>query len=127
MWGDYAIIGGNSGIHQFVSIGKHAFIAAGTMVRKDIPPYVKAARDPLSYVGINSVGLRRRGFTTEKINQIQDIYRILFVRKFNTSQALSMIEAKLPVSDERDEIISFIRDAGRGVMKGYSQKNDNNS
>jgi UDP-N-acetylglucosamine acyltransferase len=125
--GDYVIIGGSSGVHQFVHIGKHAFVAAGTIVRKDIPPYTKAARDPLSYVGVNSVGLRRRGYTSEQINYILDIYRILFVKGHNTSQALAIIEAQFPVTDERDEILGFIRDSGRGLMKGFLQRNDNNS
>lgn len=125
--GDYAIIGGSSGVHQFIHIGKHSFVAAGTIVRKDIPPYVKAARDPLSYIGVNSIGLRRRGYDSERINHIQDIYRILFVKGYNTTQAMGIIEAEFPATEERDEIISFIRDAGRGVMKGYSQRNENNS
>jgi UDP-N-acetylglucosamine acyltransferase len=77
---DYAIIGGMSAIHQFVKIGAHAFLSGGALVGKDIPPYVKAGRFPLSYVGVNSVGLRRRGYTTEQINHILDIYRILFVQ-----------------------------------------------
>ena len=76
--GDFAILGGNSAVHQFVTIGRHAMISGGSLVRKDVPPFVKAAREPLSYIGINSIGLRRREFTEEKINEIQDIYRILF-------------------------------------------------
>ncbi len=119
--GEYAIIGGNSGIHQFVSIGKHAFISGLSFVSKDIPPYAKAARSPVSYVGINSIGLRRRGFSTEQINHIQDIYRILFIKGYNTTQALKIIEAKIPATEERDEVISFIKNAKRGIMKGYYQ------
>ena len=78
---DFAIIGGMSAVHQFVSIGAHVMISGGSLVRKDVPPYTKAGREPLSYVGINSVGLRRRGFSSEKINEIQDIYRVLFLKK----------------------------------------------
>ena len=119
--GDYAILGGNSSVHQFVSIGKHSMISGGSLVRKDIPPYVKAAREPLSFIGINSIGLRRRGFTEEKIAEIQDIYRILFQKNNNNSQAIIKIEAELKSSPERDSITSFVRSSGRGIMKGYKQ------
>ena len=119
--GDFAILGGNSAVHQFVTIGRHAMISGGSLVRKDVPPFVKAAREPLSYIGINSIGLRRREFTEEKINEIQDIYRILFQKKNNNSQAILKIEAELKSTPERDEIISFVKNSGRGIMKGYKQ------
>ena len=118
--GDYAIIGGLAAIHQFIHIGKHAMISGGSLVRKDVPPFVKAAKEPLSYVGINSVGLRRRGFSGEKIRQIQDIYRILYQKNYNTTQAVGIIEAEMEATPERDEIIDFIRNSSRGIMKGYS-------
>ncbi len=120
--GDFAIIGGLSAIHQFVSIGKHAMISGGSLIRKDVPPYVKAAREPLSFVGINSIGLRRRGFTDAKINEIQAIYRILFQNNNNNTQAILKIETGIYASPERDEIISFVQKSGRGIMKGYNQK-----
>jgi len=119
---DYAIIGGLSAIHQFVHIGAHVMISGTAKVLKDIPPFTKAARDPLSYVGINSIGLRRRGFSTERISAIQEIYRILFLKNYNVSQALAIIEAEIPATPERDEIISFISSSSRGIMKGYSFK-----
>lgn len=119
---DYAIVGGLSAIHQFVNIGAHVMISGGSLVRKDVPPYTKAAREPLSYVGINSIGLRRRGFTPEKINEIQDIYRLIYLKGNNVSQALEYIEANLPATSERDEIISFIGKSARGIMKGYSKQ-----
>jgi UDP-N-acetylglucosamine acyltransferase len=119
--GDYAILGGNSAVHQFVTIGRHAMVSGGSLVRKDIPPFIKAAREPLSYIGINSIGLRRREFTEEKINEIQDIYRILFQKKNNNSQAILKIEAELKSTPERDEIILFVKNSGRGIMKGYKQ------
>ena len=119
--GDWVIIGGLSAIHQFVHIGEHAMISGGALVRKDVPPFVKAAREPLSFVGINSIGLRRRGFKDKKIQEIQNIYRILFQSNKNTTQAISKIEAELPVSPERDAILSFIQNSGRGIMKGYMQ------
>ena len=100
---DWAIIGGLSAVHQFVNIGSHVMISGGSLVRKDVPPFTKAAREPLSYVGINSIGLRRRGYTAEKINEIQDIYRYIYLRGNNVSQALEYIEANLPATSERDE------------------------
>ena len=118
--GNYAILGGLSAVHQFINIGEHAMISGGSLLRKDVPPFTKAAKEPLSYVGINSVGLRRRGFSTEKIREIQDIYRILYQKNYNTTQALSIIEADLEATTERDEIIMFIRNSSRGIMKGYT-------
>ncbi len=118
--GDFAIIGGLSAVHQFVNIGQHAMISGGSLVRKDVPPYTKAAREPLSYEGINSIGLRRRGFTTEKINEIQEIYRIIYLRGHNNNKAMAIIEGEMPATKERDEIISFIRESDRGIMKGYN-------
>jgi UDP-N-acetylglucosamine acyltransferase len=118
--GDFAFVGGLSAVHQFVNIGPHAMISGGSLVRKDVPPYTKAAREPLSYEGINSIGLRRRGYSTEKINEIQEIYRIIYLRGYNNNKAMAIIEAEMPASKERDEIISFIRDSDRGVMKGYN-------
>ncbi len=119
--GDYVILAGMTAVHQFCSIGRHAFVAGGSLVRKDIPPFVKAAREPISYVGINSVGLRRRGFESEKIKEIQNIYRILYQRNYNNSQATQIIEGEMTASPERDEILQFIKDSQRGIMKGYIQ------
>lgn len=116
---DFAFIGGASAVHQFVSIGAHSIISGGSLVRKDVPPYTKAGREPLSYVGINSVGLRRRGFTSEQINEIQDIYRTIFLKKFNISRALDIIETEREPTEIRDEILDFIRNSNRGVMKGF--------
>lgn len=117
---DWAIIGGISAIHQFVRVGKHAMIAGGSLVRKDVPPYVKVAREPLSYVGVNSIGLRRRNFTNDQINMIQNIYRIVYQENNNTNQALQKIGNSIPDSFERNEIISFIKNSSRGISKGYS-------
>ena len=119
---DFAILGGLSAVHQFASIGKHAMVSGGALVRKDVPPFVKAAREPLSFVGINSIGLRRREFKEEKIQEIQNIYRILFQSNKNTTQALLKIETEINASPERDEIILFIQNSGRGIMKGFNQK-----
>ncbi len=117
---DWAIIGGASALHQFVKVGAHVMVSGGSLVRKDIPPFTKAAREPLTYAGINSVGLKRRGFSVEKINEIQEIYRYIFMRGLNNSKAIEMIEAELPVSDERELILNFVKESERGIMKGYS-------
>ena len=117
--GEHAIIGGLAAVHQFIHIGDHAMVSGGSLVRKDVPPSTKAGKDPLSYVGINSIGLRRRGFTTAKIREIQNIYRILYQSKYNNTQALEKIEAEMEATPERDEIILFIRNSQRGIMKGY--------
>lgn len=116
---DYAIISGSSAIHQFVRVGAHVMIAGGSLVRKDVPPYTKAAREPLCYCGINSIGLRRRGFDSNKITEIQEIYRHLFLSGFNNTRALDEIELRMRPSKERDEILNFIRNSDRGLMKGY--------
>ena len=119
--GSHVILAGMTAVHQFCSIGDHAFVAGGSLVRKDIPPFVKAAREPLSYAGVNSVGLRRRGFGSEKIKEIQSIYRTLFQKNFNNTQATQIIEAEMEASTERDDILQFIRQSQRGIMKGYIQ------
>ena len=119
--GEFVILAGMTAVHQFCSIGSHAFVAGGSLVRKDIPPFVKAAREPLSYAGINSIGLRRRGFAPEKIKEIQDIYRILYQKNLNNTQATQIIEAEMEASTERDDILLFIRESQRGIMKGYIQ------
>lgn len=121
---DFAIIGGLSAIHQFVQIGSHVMISGGSLVRKDVPPFVKAAHEPLSYVGVNSVGLRRRGFSNEKISEIQEIYRNIFVRGNSNSYALKLVENEMAQTPERDVILSFIKNSTRGIMKGYKKDED---
>lgn len=119
---DYAIIGGMSAIHQFVNIGSHVMISGGSLIRKDVPPFVKAAREPLSYVGINSIGLTRRGFSAESISQIHNIYRILFQQNKNISRGVNQVLETTPDSPEREMILSFISKSERGIMKGYESK-----
>lgn len=116
---DWAIIGGASALHQFVKVGAHVMLSGGSLVRKDVPPYTKAAREPLSYAGINIVGLRRRGFTSEKINEIQEIYRYVFMKGMNNTKALELVESSIAPSVERDYIVNFIKTSERGIMKGY--------
>ena len=117
---EHVIFGGACAVQQFSRIGAHAYIGGGSLVRKDIPPYTKAAREPITYCGINSIGLRRRGFNSEKISEIQEIYRYIFLKGLNNSKALDLLELEVTPSKERDEIINFIRNSDRGIMKGYS-------
>lgn len=119
--GEHAIIGGLAAVHQFVHIGAHAMISGGALVRKDVPPYTKAAKEPIAFAGINSVGLRRRGFSTEKIREIQDIYRIIYQKNYNIAQAIAIVEAEMEATSERDIILQFIRNSKRGVMRGYNR------
>ena len=115
----FAVIGGGTLVHQFCHIGPHVMIQGGALVNKDIPPYVKAAREPISYAGINSIGLRRRNFSNDTIRDIQEIYRYLYLSGLNVSDAVERIEAELPATKERDEIILFVRNAKRGIIRGY--------
>lgn len=119
--GDYVVLAGLVAVHQFCKIGSHAFVTGGTLVRKDVPPYIKAAREPIAYAGINSVGLRRRGYTPEQITEIQNIYRVLFVQNRNLSKALDLVEAEFKATEIRDEILTFVRNSNRGVVKGFNQ------
>lgn len=119
--GDFAILAGMCAVHQFVQIGQHSFVAGGSLVSKDIPPYIKAGRTPLSYAGVNSVGLKRRGFSLERINHILDIYRVIYNKNLNTTQAINFIEEEVAATDERDEIVTFISESGRGIIKRFSK------
>jgi UDP-N-acetylglucosamine acyltransferase len=117
--GDYVILGGMCAVHQFVKIGQHAIVSGGSLIHKDVPPFIKAGREPLSYAGVNSVGLKRRGFSLDSINEILNIYRIIYNKGLNTTQALNFIEEEVPATNERDEIVTFIRESGRGIIKKY--------
>lgn len=116
---NYAVIGGGTLVHQFCHIGPHVMIQGGALVNKDIPPYVKAAREPIAYAGVNSIGLRRRNFSNDVIRDIQEIYRYLYLSSMNVSDAIERIEAELPATKERDEIILFVRNSKRGIIRGY--------
>ena len=117
---DYAILGGGTLVHQFASIGKHVMIGGGSLVRKDVPPYVKAAREPLSYVGVNSIGLQRRGFDKEVISEIQDIYRQIYQKSSNIANGVTDVTDLFAQSESRDEILEFISQSERGIMKGHT-------
>jgi UDP-N-acetylglucosamine acyltransferase len=117
---DWVILEGLAAVQQFVTIGAHAFITGGSLVRKNVPPFTKAAREPLQYVGINSVGLRRRGFSNESVLEIEDIYRTLYVKGHNVTNALAIIEQEAPNSKEKQQILTFIRESKDGIMRGIS-------
>jgi UDP-N-acetylglucosamine acyltransferase len=119
--GDYAILGGVAAAIQFARIGAHTYIAGHTEIRKDVPPFIKAGRSPLCYVGLNTVGLQRRGFTMDKINGIHDIYRYVYLKGLNITQALESIEAELSEGNERNEIVNFIRSSKRGIIKASAK------
>jgi len=114
---DYAILGGTSAVHQFVRIGKHVMVPGGGLVRQDIPPYVTPTREPMNYAGINSVGLRRRGFSEEQLNTILEVYRHLYQKGMNTSQAITYIETEMRLTPEVVEIINFVKKAERGIIR----------
>ncbi len=115
---NYAIIGGGTLVHQFTHIGQHTMLQGGSRVNKDIPPYAMVAREPISYCGVNSVGLRRRGFTNIQIASIQDTYRLIYQSGLNMTQALEQVETQIEQSKERDEIVTFIKNSPRGIVKG---------
>ena len=115
---DWAILSAGTLVHQFTRIGGHVMIGGGAKVRIDVPPYIKADRDPLCYLGLNTVGLTRRGFEKEKIDEIHNIYRVIYQRNMNFSQALDFIGKNFRQSPERDYIVEFIKNSGRGVIRG---------
>lgn len=117
---DFAVIGGGSLIHQFCHIGSYIMMQGGALVNKDIPPFIRAAREPISFTGINTIGLRRRGFSSETIELIQEAYRILYFSGLGIADALAEIEAKLPATPERDAIVGFVRSSERGILRGYA-------
>ena len=118
--GDWAVLGGASAVHQFVRIGRHAMISGGSMVTKDVPPFVKAARFPITFVGANFIGLRRRGFSNDQIGDIQNIFRVLFQEGHSYSKACDMVMEQFPQSEFRDEVVEFIRSSKRGILKPYN-------
>ena len=115
---DWVIIEGVVAVQQFVRIGQHAFVAGGSLVRKNIPPFVKVAREPLSYIGVNAIGLRRRGFPDEFVRAVEDIYRTLYITGGNMSQAIKVAELELPVSDAKETVLQSIRASDKGIVRG---------
>jgi len=123
---DFAIIGGLSGAHQFTHVGAHAYVGGHGVIRKDVPPYLKAAREPLTFVGINKVGLQRRGFSKDQIEEISNIYHILFVQGHSTSKAIELIESQVSDSPVRRQILEFVRSSTIGIIKRPKEEIDEN-
>jgi UDP-N-acetylglucosamine acyltransferase len=119
--GDYAIVGGLCGVQQFTRIGKHAYVGGQSAIRKDVPPFVKAAREPISYMGINVVGLHRRNFPHHQIESISQIYHLLFVGNHSTTSGVNLVKEKVPDSDIKSEILQFIQNSKIGVIKRFSK------
>lgn len=115
---DCAILEGKVGTQQFVRIGAHAFVGGGSLVRKDIPPFVKAAREPLGFAGVNSVGLRRRGFSDETVKEIEDIYRLLYVQNNNLTKGVDAVIETMADTEVRRRILDFIASADKGIIRG---------
>lgn len=116
---DWVILGGGTLSHQFSRIGKHAMVGGGSKINKDIPPYILCGREPLTFAGINVVGLRRRGFTQDQIRVIKDMYDIIYNSGYNFADAVAKVEAGFPPSEERDTILDFIKSSKRGIVRGF--------
>lgn len=115
---DFAILEGKVGTQQFIRIGAHAFVAGGSLVRKNVPPYVKAAREPIGFAGVNSIGLRRRGFNDEFVKEVEDIYRLLYVMNNTISKGVEAIKESLPESEVTTQVLDFISDSDKGIIRG---------
>ncbi len=115
---DYAILEGKVAAQQFAHIGSHAFIGGASLIRKDIPPFIKAAREPLTFAGVNSVGLRRRGYSDEQVREIEDIYRILYVQNNNISKGIDAIREGMEETPIREMILNFIEKSDKGIIRG---------
>jgi UDP-N-acetylglucosamine acyltransferase len=116
--GNWVVVEGVVAVQQFIEIGDHAFIAGGSLVRKNVPPFIKVAREPLSYIGVNSIGLRRRGYSDEQVARLEDIYRALFVHNNSIGAGVKQVTENLPASEERDIVLAFIQRSEKGVVKG---------
>lgn len=114
---DCAVIGGGSLVHQFCHLGKYIMLQGGALVNKDIPPFVKAAREPISYVGLNTIGLHRNGFSQDDIQKIAEVYRLLYLSDLNVTNAVKLIMQSLPQSEYRDEIVDFVVNSNRGIIR----------
>jgi UDP-N-acetylglucosamine acyltransferase len=121
--GEHAFIGGTSAVHQFVKIGEHVMVGGGSLVRKDVPPFITAAREPLSYIGLNTLGLRRRGFSNQRIQTIQEIYRHLFLSGKNFSEGIEIVKSKVEDSIDRENILNFFVHSKRGIIKKGNGEN----
>lgn len=115
--GDFVTIGGMTAIHQFVKIGKYAFVGGKSGVKKDVPPYTRGEGMPYRVIGLNSVGLQRKGFTHEQIHGIKDIYKVFYQSGFNTSQALKELNNWTHLTDEQKTFLQFVKESDRGLNR----------
>lgn len=115
---DFVVLEGTVAIQQFIHIGKHAFIAGGSLVRKDVPPFVKAAKEPICYAGVNAVGLKRRGFSDDEVRCIEDVYRMLYIQHNNITKALDHVKKEIPESPVKADVVSFIESSDKGIIRG---------
>ncbi len=115
---DYAILEGKVAAQQFAKIGAHSFVGGASLIRKDIPPFIKAAREPLTFAGVNSVGLRRRGYNDDQVREIEDIYRLLYVQNNNITKGIEAILEQIPESDLRNQIVGFVQSSDKGIIRG---------
>lgn len=113
---DWAIIGGLTGVHQFCRIGRHVMVGGHFRVTKDVPPYILASEEPLRFVGLNSVGLRRRGFSEETMRALKHAYRLIYRSNLNVSQAVARIREEVELIPEVLHVLEFIEKAERGII-----------
>ncbi len=117
--GDQVVIeGGGVAIQQFVEVGKNAFIAGASLVRKNVPPYIKVAREPLQFVGVNAIGLRRKKANADTVREIEDIYRFIFIHNANLSAGVEKVKKEFKDSEYAAEIVEFINKSPNGIVKG---------
>lgn len=118
--GDWAIFGGGAGAHQFVRIGRHAFIGGMSKLTQDVPPFVRASGNPPRLFGLNAVGLERRGIPEQVRGQLKKAYRVLFLSRLNLSRALDSVEERVgePLVPEVLELVRFIQSSERGIVNG---------
>lgn len=120
--GDWAIVGGHTGVHQFTRIGTHSMVAAGSRLGRDVTPFIKVAHEPSAYVGLNSIGLRRRGFSADQIGYIQELYRIMFQSGLSVTNAVNKITEEIEDGETKALILDFISSSKRGLIKPYQAK-----
>lgn len=117
--GNWVVIGGHAAVHQWTHIGDHVMIQGGALLGQDVPPFIIVRNDTMRFAGINKIGLSRRGFTPERIGEIHDACRILFQSGLNYMSGCEEVEKQVPQSKERDELVKFIRESKRGIIKPY--------
>jgi len=113
---DYVIIGGITPVHQFCKVGKHSMIGGGFRITQDVPPFILAANEPLKYRGLNSLGLKRRGFSNEDISSLKKAYQYIYSTSLNISQAKEKIIKELADNNSVKDILAFLERSNRGII-----------